>query len=181
MTYCGVIGMAHDLEVVLRAAKHFQGNSDDRVVFLLVGDGACLDELRSGAERAALRNVVFTGNVPKQCVPELLALSDVCLVHLRAAEAFTAVMPSKIFEAAAMAKPIILGVRGFAAEFVERVGCGLCIAPGDEGGLVEAVDRLSGDEALRERLGGAGREHVVAHFDRNRLAREYLELIEQTA
>ena len=181
VTYCGVIGMAHDLDVVLRAAERLRVRSDDRVVFLLVGDGARLDELRSHAERAGLHNVLFTGNVPKRYVPELLALSDVCLVHLRAAEAFTAVMPSKIFEAAAMAKPVILGVRGFAADFVESAQCGLCVAPGDDGQLVQAVDRLSRDEALRERLGRAGREHVVANFDRNRLASEYLELIERTA
>ena len=182
VAYCGVIGMAHGLEVVLRAALHLRERPDGRqVVFLLVGDGARLDALKAMAERDGLDNVVFTGNVAKPCVPGLIALSDVCLVHLRASDTFTTVMPSKIFEAAAMAKPVILGVRGFAAEFVGTAGCGLCIEPENEVELVDAVLRLSADRSLCERLGNAGRDHVVRHYSRDELARDYLDVIERTA
>ena len=179
VTYCGVIGMAHGLEVVLRAAAHLRENPD--VVFLLVGDGACFDDLKATAERDGLDNVVFTGNVAKDCVPGLIALSDVCLVHLRASDTFTSVMPSKIFEAAAMAKPVVLGVRGFAAEFVQTAGCGVCIEPENEHELVDAVLRLSADRALCERLGQAGRDYVARHFSRDELAQDYLDVIQQTA
>ena len=179
VTYCGVIGMAHGLEVVLRAASHLRENPD--VVFLLVGDGACFDDLKATAERDGLDNVVFTGNVAKDCVPGLIALSDVCLVHLRASDTFTSVMPSKIFEAAAMAKPVVLGVRGFAAEFVQTAGCGVCIEPENEHELVDAVLRLSADRALCERLGQAGRDYVARRFSRDELAQDYLDVIQQTA
>ena len=179
VTYCGVIGMAHGVEVVLRAASHLREKSE--VVFLMVGDVACFDDLKGTAERDGLDNVVFTGNVAKDWVPGLIALSDVCLVHLRASDTFTSVMPSKIFEAAAMAKPVILGVRGFAAEFVETAGCGVCIEPENEHELVDAVLRLSADRALCERLGQAGRDYVTGHFSRDELARDYLDVIQQTA
>ena len=182
VAYCGVIGMAHGLEVVLRAASLLRETSDGRqVVFLLVGDGASLDDLKAMADRDGLDNVVFTGNVAKACVPGLIALSDVCLVHLRASDTFTAVMPSKIFEAAAMAKPVILGVRGFAAEFVGTAGCGVCIEPENEHELVDAVLRLATDAPLREELGRAGREYVVRRFGRDELAQDYLEVIQRTA
>ena len=181
VAYCGVIGMAHGLEVVLRAASDLRAKPGGRrIAFLLVGDGACYDDLRELSERDGLDNVVFTGNVAKACVPGLIALSDVCLVHLRASDTFTSVMPSKIFEAAAMAKPVILGVRGFAAEFVAKAGCGLCIEPENERELVEAVLRLSADSALCERLGQAGRDYVTGHFSRDELARDYLDVIQQT-
>ena len=182
VAYCGVIGMAHGLEVVLRAASLLRETSDGRqVVFLLVGDGASLDDLKAMADRDGLDNVVFTGNVAKACVPGLIALSDVCLVHLRASDTFTAVMPSKIFEAAAMAKPVILGVRGFAAEFVGTAGCGVCIEPENEHELVDAVLRLATDAPLREELGRAGCEYVVRHFGRDELAQDYLDVIQRTA
>ena len=182
VAYCGVIGMAHGLEVVLRAASRLRERPDGRhVVFLLVGDGACLDDLKAKAERDGLDNVVFTGNVDRVCVPSLIALSDVCLVHLRASDTFTTVMPSKIFEAAAMAKPVILGVRGFAAEFVETAGCGVCIEPENDGELVDAVLRLSADTPLCEELGQVGREYVARHFSRDELAQAYLDVIQRTA
>ena len=182
VAYCGVIGLAHGLDVVLRAASRLREGPDGRqVVFLLVGDGACLDDLKARAERDGLDNVVFTGNVAKACVPGLIALSDVCLVHLRASDTFTTVMPSKIFEAAAMAKPVILGVRGFAADFVGAAGCGVCIEPENERQLVDAVLRLSADAPLRGELGRSGREYVVRHFSRDELAQEYLDVIQQAA
>ena len=181
VAYCGVIGMAHGLEVVLRAASLLRDSPEGRrVAFLLVGDGACLDDLKAMAARDGLDNVVFTGNVARACVPGLISLSDVCLVHLRASDTFTTVMPSKIFEAAAMAKPVILGVRGFAAEFVGTAGCGLCIEPEDEYELVDAVLRLSADAPLREKLGRMGHEYVVRHFSRDVLAQDYLKLIHRT-
>ena len=142
VTYCGTIGLAHGLDVVLRAGALLRERGRLQIVFLLVGDGARLDDLRDGAKQRGLDNVRFTGNIDKNLIPDVLALSDVCLVHLRESETFTVVMPSKIFEAAAMARPIILGIRGFAEAFVRKAGCGLCIEPENEEELVEAVLRL---------------------------------------
>ena len=65
---------------------------------------------------------VFAGALDRSAIPAVLSVSDVCLVHLRKARTFTTVMPSKIFEFAAMERPIILGVQGFARDFVAKAG-----------------------------------------------------------
>ena len=179
VAYCGTIGLAHGLEVVLRAAAALAARGRRDVVFVLAGDGARLDELRAAAAAARVDNVVFTGRLERRRIPALLACADACLVHLRASEAFTSVMPSKIFEGAAMGLPLVLGVRGFAQCFVEDAGCGVCIAPEDVDELVEAVLRLADDPALRRRLGQAGRA-LAARFDRDRLAARYLEIVRAT-
>ena len=178
VAYCGTIGLAHGLEVVLRAGAVLRARRRRDIVFLLAGDGARLDALRAAAAATKLDNVVFTGGLPRRHVPAILACSDVCLVHLRASEAFTSVMPSKIFEGAAMGLPVVLGVRGFAQRFVEAAGCGVCIAPEDADALAESVLRLADDPGLRRRLGLAGRK-CAARFDRDLLAARYLEIIEQ--
>ena len=77
-----------------------------------------------------LAQVIFTGRLPKSEMPAVLAASDACLVHLARRELFRTVMPSKIFEAAAMARPIVLGVDGFAAEVVQGAGAGRLIGCG---------------------------------------------------
>ena len=178
VAYCGTIGLAHGLEVVLRAGAVLRARRRRDIVFLLAGDGARLDALRAAAAATKLDNVIFTGGLPRRHVPAILACSDVCLVHLRASEAFTSVMPSKIFEGAAMGLPVVLGVRGFAQRFVEAAGCGVCIAPEDADALAESVLRLADDPGLRRRLGLAGRK-CAARFDRDLLAARYLEIIEQ--
>ena len=135
VSYCGTIGMAHGLEVVLRAGRLLIERGRRDIVFLLAGDGARLRALRDMAARDGLENVVFAGRLDTHVIPGVLSLSDASLVHLRSSPTFTTVMPSKIFEAAAMARPVILGVYGFAREFVENAGCGVCIEP-------ESEDRL---------------------------------------
>ena len=176
VTYCGTIGLAHGLDVVLRAGALLAGRGRADIVFLLVGDGARFEALRGAAARDRLDNVIFAGRLDTRDIPGVLSLSDACLVHLRSSPTFTTVMPSKIFEAAAMARPVILGVDGFARTFVEEAGCGLCIEPENEHDLVGAVLRLSADAALRARLGRAGLD-LAGACDRDRLAGRYLEVI----
>jgi glycosyltransferase involved in cell wall biosynthesis len=179
--YLGTIGMGCGLSVVLRAARRLRALGRDDVRFLLVGDGAVRAELEAEAAASGLSEVVFTGRQDKERMPEYLAAADACLVHLTRTELFETVLPSKLFEAAAMAKPIVLGVRGFAAELVAGAEAGLCIEPENEVELVEAVVRLAGDPALCQRLGSAGRSRLAARFDVERLAGEYLEFLEGVA
>ena len=47
------------------------------------------------------------------------------LVHLKKNDLFRTVMPSKIFESAGCAKPILIGVEGFACDLVLQAGAGI--------------------------------------------------------
>jgi colanic acid biosynthesis glycosyl transferase WcaI len=177
VTYAGTIGMAHGLRVVLDAAEKLEQEPGNDVVFLLVGEGAEREELQREAATRGLRSVRFLGKIPKAAMPELLAASDCCLVHLRKAPLYTSVLPSKIFEMAHMQKPIILGVTGDAADVVREAGCGICIEPGDAGELVAAVRRLKQEPETARAMGKAGWEYVGANYDRDVLARKYLDLL----
>ena len=181
VAWCGTIGMAHGLDVVLRAAArlHERGRSD--VVFLLAGDGARLDALRAEAARLGLDNVIFAGQIDHREIPDLLAVADAFLVHLRSAPLFATVLPSKIFEGAAMGLPLLAGLDGFARRLVDEAGAGRCFPPEDDAELAEAVLQLAGDPSLRRRLGAAGHALVAREFDRDALAARYLDIVERTA
>ena len=173
-------GLAHGLDVVLRAGRLLRDRGRTEIVFLVVGDGAQFDELRADAQARELDNVIFTGLVEKERIPDILASSDACLIHLRNLDAFRVAMPSKTFEAAGMARPILMGVSGFAREFVDRVGCGLNFEPENANALVEAVLRLADDPELGKRLGKAGFDHVKREFDYDWLSERYLGLLRTT-
>ena len=76
-----------------------------------------------------------------------------------------------------MAKPIILGVEGYAANLVRRANAGICIEPENAEQLVSAVVELAEDPILRRALGQAGHEYVMKHYDRDMNAKDYENVI----
>jgi glycosyltransferase involved in cell wall biosynthesis len=179
VVFAGTIGMASGLDVALRAARRLRERGRDDIAFLLVGDGAVRAELEASARAQYLDKVVFTGMVARPELPEVLAAADACLVHFKRRKIFTTILPSKLFEDAAMAKPILLGFEGHAAELVRTADCGICFTPEDDEALAAAAERLAGDPEEARRLGENGRRHVVEHFDRRTLAHDYLAILER--
>jgi glycosyltransferase involved in cell wall biosynthesis len=180
-SYIGTIGMGSGLEVVLRAARLLRDEGREDFVFVLVGDGAVREELERAVLQEGLKRVVFTGRQDKRTIPDFLSMTDACLVHLIRRDLFRTVLPSKIFEAAAMKKPIVLGVEGSAAQIVRESNAGICIEPENEGELVEAVKQLARDPDLTDRMGQAGFESIAAVYDYDRLAEKYAEIVERVA
>jgi glycosyltransferase involved in cell wall biosynthesis len=177
VTYTGTIGMAHDLGTVLTAARSLQA-SHPEIRFAIVGDGAELPALRSRAEAEGLSNVTFTGLVTRERVADLLAASDISLVTLKASDVFKTVLPSKMFESMAAARPIVMTVGGEAKSTLERACAGLAVTPGDAAGLEAALVRLAADPALRSRMGVSGARFVEREFSRRVWARRYIDLLD---
>lgn len=177
-SYIGTIGMAHRADVLLEAARRCD---DPDVVFMVVGAGARRAALEARQHELQLPNFRLVDKVPKEEVPYLLALTDVSVVHLRDADLFKTVIPSKIFEGMATRTPIVLGVRGEAQAIIEEAEAGLSIPPEDPEALFDAVRRLKRDPDLHARMAESGYAYVHAHFDRRDLAREYAALLEEVA
>ena len=175
--YFGTHGMAHHLETILEAADLLRDNSN--IMFLMIGDGAEREALLKLKKEMDLSNVMILGQQPKEKMPNYWALSDIALVLLRKSELFKTVIPSKIFEAMAMRKPIILGVEGESREIIEQADSGVAIPPEDARALCNAVLHLS-DDKLSELKGANGKRFVAEHFDRRKLAERYLTALSNT-
>jgi glycosyltransferase involved in cell wall biosynthesis len=173
--YVGTHGLAHQLEVILEAADRLRARAD--IAFVLAGDGAERERLVAQCRSMALTNVLMLPLMPRAEVPDLWAASDAGVVTLRPTPLFELVIPSKMFEAMAMRKPVILGVRGEAQRIVEDADCGLAFAPGDAGALAASVAALADDPALARRLGENGYHLATAEYDRRVLAERYLAVL----
>ena len=171
--YIGTIGMAHGLGTVLDAAEKMRAN--ERVVFVVVGDGAERTMLEDQARRRSLANVRFVGPVGKDEVVRYWRLADAALVLLRDRPVFRHVLPSKIFEAMATARPIILGVLGESADLLLAAQAGVVFPPENALALAEAVTTLAGTPERAAEMGWRGRRFVEAELDRDKLAAAMLE------
>jgi glycosyltransferase involved in cell wall biosynthesis len=129
----------------------------------------------------ALPNVRILPQVPHEQVPVVWAGSDAAIVPLRSSATFERVIPSKMFEAMALRRPIILGIRGYAQRIVEDGACGVTFAPGDANDLVRRVVALADNPSLRQQLGDNGYRLVESNYDRNKLGRKYLGILKSVA
>jgi glycosyltransferase involved in cell wall biosynthesis len=89
-----------------------------RIIFKLIGDGGRKAALQAELERAAVDNVMLLPPMGRDQLIRAYQEADVLFLHLNDYEAFKKVLPSKLFEYAAMGKPIWAGVSGHAADFV---------------------------------------------------------------
>lgn len=168
LLYAGTIGLAHGLITLLDAAERLKNHPDIRII--LVGEGAAKDELIAEAERRQLTNVTFLSAQRHDRMPLIIAAADACLVSLRKVPLFEGALPSKMYEAMACARPIVLAVDGEARQLIaEQAGAALYVEPESAGALAEAILRLRDQPRLAQHLGERGREFVKAHFDRDHL------------
>lgn len=145
--YMGTHGMAHDLMNVVRAAELLKDRQDIR--FLLVGDGAERPAIMAEAARLGLTNIRFQGPQPKAMMPRIWSLLDVALVHLKDADTFREVIPSKIFEAMGMGLPLLLvAPKGEASQIIDVTGAGLNVPSGNPAALADAARRMADDRGL---------------------------------
>lgn len=171
--YVGTHGMAHALDTALDAAELLRGRND--IAFLLVGDGAERERLVAARAARALDNVVMLGLQPRSAMPAIWGATDAALVLLRRSDTFLSVLPSKMFEAMAAAKPVLLGVEGEAKAMLDDAVSGIAVPPEDAAALAAAVARLADDGTLAARFGQAGQAYFAHHLDRRALADQMLD------
>jgi colanic acid biosynthesis glycosyl transferase WcaI len=166
--YAGTQGPSQGLTTLLRAAEQLRDHTDIRIV--LVGDGAAKADLVAEAQRRDLRNVTFLDPQPHDSMPLLLAAADACLVSVLKTPFTEGDLPSKMFEAMASSRPILLGIDGLARRLVEReAGAAVYFEPENATELATAILYLREHPEVAELLGQRGRAFVEERFNRDHL------------
>jgi glycosyltransferase involved in cell wall biosynthesis len=141
--YIGTHGLSQNLNWIIGAIDEFnKTNSDIDIRYLFVGGGAEKESLVRKVNTLNAKNILFIDEVPKYLMTKYLSLLDIGLVPLKKSELYKKVIPSKIFELAAMRIPILLGVDGEARTLVENYNCGLYYEPENEKQFHEQLLKL---------------------------------------
>jgi glycosyltransferase involved in cell wall biosynthesis len=160
--YAGNIGDGQGLhEVLPRLALALR----ERARFVVIGDGGRRAALEAAIAAAAVDNIELLAPMPRAELLNAYRAADVLFLHLGKQAAFEKVLPSKLFEYAALAKPILAGVAGYAARFIhEEISNAAVFAPCDVRGAVIAFGTL--------RLSDQLRPDFVAKYARTQIARD---------
>jgi len=172
--YAGILGHAQALEVILKAADRLR--HEERIKFIIVGDGPQKDFLHHLKAELKLQHVFFFPNQPAANMPAIIYASNAAIIPLKNIPLFMGAIPSKIFENLAFSRPILLGVDGEARElFIEQGKCGLFFTPDDDTALANGTLQLSKDSQLCATLGANGKAYVYQHFNRANIAAAFYE------
>ncbi|MGH3072958.1 MAG: glycosyltransferase family 4 protein [Gaiellaceae bacterium] len=172
VTFAGTHGIAQGLDTVVEAAARLDGEAR----FAFVGDGPLKEPLVRLAAERGVRNVDFHPQVPLTETPPLLAASDALLVPLSSHPTFRDFVPSKLIDAMAVGRPVVLSAAGEAARILELAGAGIVAVPEDADALVGAVRWLKEHPDEAAAMGERGRAFARTRL-RSTQARRLEELL----
>jgi glycosyltransferase involved in cell wall biosynthesis len=163
--YSGNLGLAHDFDAFLEAARRLRGRAD--IVFVFAGDGPRMGEVRAAKAESGLANIRILEYVPRDRLSTSLSLADVHLVSMRR-EMTGIVVPGKLYGILASGRPaLFVGPEHCeSADTIRQAECGLTFRQDDASGVVEALERLADDRALARTMGERGRAAFLADFER---------------
>ena len=148
--YAGNIGEGQGLHKIIPMLAKKLG---DRITLRIIGGGGRLKELQSALKLMGVKNVEVMLPMARVDLIQEYESADVLFLHLNNYEAFEKVLPSKIFEYAALGKPILAGVSGYAAQFLsQEVANSAIFIPCDVDGAVKALESLLIQDVKREKF-----------------------------
>ncbi len=168
--YAGIIGLAQGIANLAEVVRRLKENKD--IFFLFMGEGPLKRDLLRLQESYELDNLRIIGQVPRKEVFRYTAAADVCLVPLRKGNIFKSALPSKMFDAWACGRPIILTVDGEAREHLNKADAGIYVDAEDHRGIKKAIIHLSNNPDLCQKYGRNGRKYVEKHFSRKIMAQK---------
>lgn len=169
LAYTGILGHAQGLHVVLEAASLLKERKD--IHFILMGDGPEKEKLLALRKQLDPVQVHFVDRMPRKELLGMMRTVDAAVVPLLRNDLFLGAIPSKIFEALALGKPIVLGVDGEARElFITEGQAGIFFTPEDANALAQAAIRYADDRHLLSLHGANGARYVRDHFDRKAIS-----------
>ncbi len=175
--YAGALGQANDLDTLLRAAERLK--KEERIRFVLFGDGKERTRLESEAKSKNLSNVIFAGTRPKKDMPLIVASADACLAILQDIPMFRTTYPNKVFDYMAAGRATVLVIDGVSRELIESSNGGVYVQPNDDAALAQSILALSNDPARVQQMGADARTYLVKHLDRRDKLNETLGLLEK--
>ncbi|MFQ5449551.1 MAG: glycosyltransferase family 4 protein [Nitrospinaceae bacterium] len=157
-----------DLIAALAGVK----DRETRLVIIGADEGKDFPRERLGAVAG---RVLVLPKIPFPMLPQRLAAADIVVIPQRRTSDTVGQMPAKLFDAMAMAKPIISTRVSDIPEVLDD--CGYLVEPGNVKQLASAIDYVSGHPEEARLKGQRARQRCVEFYDTRALAARLLEML----
>ena len=177
VTYSGNIGKSQNLSMLVDVAEKLSSEKDIR--FLIIGDGACRDELQSKIDELKLDNIRLIDFLPYSEISNVFSLGDAGLIISKSGIG-TSSVPSKTWSIMCAERAVLASfdLDSELGEVIRKSECGVCVPPDDADGLVDAIKAMRDDRELCKRYGENGRAYTLENLTKGVGCAKLTELIE---
>lgn len=178
ITYNGNIGLTQNMDMLLDVAKELQEEYED-IHFVLVGNGAYLDEVKRKVADQQLENVHLLPFQPYEDISHVFSLGDASLVISKPGVGANSV-PSKMWSIMSASRPVLANFdENELKTIIENNHCGIFTKAGDKDAFKESILTLYNHRELCKEYGHNGRKFVLDNLTREVGTRKYVDVIKE--
>lgn len=178
ITYNGNIGLTQNMDMLLDVAKELQEEYED-IHFVLVGNGAYLDEVRRKVAEQQLDNVHLLPFQPYEDISHVFSLGDASLVISKPGVGANSV-PSKTWSIMSASRPVLANFdENELKTIIENNHCGIFTKAGDKDAFKESILTLYNHRELCKEYGHNGRKFVLDNLTREVGTQKYVDVIKE--
>lgn len=175
VTYNGNIGLSQNMDMLLEVAKALEANTD--IHFVLVGNGAYLDDVKRMVSERSLENVHLLPFQPYEDISHVFSLGDVSLVISKPGTGAASV-PSKTWSIMSASRPVLANFdENELKTIIENHKCGIFTKAGDKVAFTDAILKLYKNRDLCKEMGRNGRQFVMDNLTREVGTQKYVDVI----
>ena len=187
VTYNGNIGLSQNMDMLLSVAEEFQSSkvqafqgkeiSCTDIHFVLVGNGAYLDEVKRLVNDKKLENVHLLPFQPYEDISHVFSLGDASLVISKPGTGAASV-PSKTWSIMSASRPVIANFdENELKQIVETHHCGIFTKAGDKEAFKQSILTLYNNREMAVEMGKNGRQFVMDNLTREVGTQKYVDVI----
>lgn len=178
ITYNGNIGLTQNMDMLLDVAKELQEVYED-IHFVLVGNGAYLDEVKRKVADQQLENVHLLPFQPYEDISHVFSLGDASLVISKPGVGANSV-PSKTWSIMSASRPVLANFdENELKTIIENNHCGIFTKAGDKDAFKESILTLYNHRELCKEYGHNGRKFVLDNLTREVGTQKYVDVIKE--
>lgn len=178
ITYNGNIGLTQNMDMLLDVAKELQEEYED-IHFVLVGNGAYLDEVKRKVADQQLENVHLLPFQPYEDISHVFSVGDASLVISKPGVGANSV-PSKTWSIMSASRPVLANFdENELKTIIENNHCGIFTKAGDKDAFKESILTLYNHRDLCKEYGHNGRKFVMDNLTREVGTQKYVDVIKE--
>lgn len=178
VTYCGNIGLTQNMDLLLDVAKELA--SEENIHFVLVGEGADKERVKSRVKNENINNVSFLPFQPYEDISHVFSLGDAGLIISKPGVGENSV-PSKTWSIMSAERPVIANFdENEIKTILTENNCGVFTKAGDKVALKNAILDLYNDKDKAVQLGKNGHSFIMNNLTREIGTRKYVEAVRKT-